>query len=130
LRLWADGDYAGATEASGRTATENPRGGLAVQFAHIGDFAFGCSHMLRDRIARVLPRWRAAPGEGFILGMRAFGRGDHAEAVARLLPVRGKANRFGDSHARRDVFSWTLMEAALRPPPRTGNPISKRNLLL
>src|SRR3712207_7255120 len=37
-----------------------------------------------------------------------------AEAVAQLLPIRGKANRFGGSHAQRDVFSWTLMEAALR----------------
>ncbi|CAA9259431.1 MAG: FIG140336: TPR domain protein, partial [uncultured Acetobacteraceae bacterium] len=48
------------------------------------------------------------------LGFAAFGRGDYAEAVAQLLPIRAKANRFGGSHAQRDVFSWTLMEAALR----------------
>ena len=31
-----------------------------------------------------------------------------------LLPVRAKANRFGGSHAQRDMFSWTLTEAAIR----------------
>ena len=47
-------------------------------------------------------------------GLMAFGRGDHAGAVGELLPVRGIANRFGGSHAQRDVLSWTLCEAALR----------------
>ena len=63
-RLWADGDLAGAVEAWGRVAIENPRDGLAIQFAHIGDFAIGYSHMLRDRVARALPHWRGAAGEG------------------------------------------------------------------
>jgi hypothetical protein len=31
-----------------------------------------------------------------------------------LLPLRAKANRFGGSHAQRDMFSWTLTEAAVR----------------
>src|SRR3712207_2008602 len=82
-RLWADGDLAGAVEAWGRTAIEHPRDGLAIQFAHIGDFALGYSHMLRDRVARALPHWRGAPGQGFILGMHAFGleeSGDYAAA--------------------------------------------------
>ena len=30
------------------------------------------------------------------------------------MPLRGKANRFGGSHAQRDIFSWTLTEAAIR----------------
>jgi tetratricopeptide (TPR) repeat protein len=47
-------------------------------------------------------------------GIQAFGRGRYAEAIDRLLPLRGKANRFGGSHAQRDIFSWTLVEAALR----------------
>lgn len=34
--------------------------------------------------------------------------------MARILPVRGIANRFGGSHAQRDVLSWTLCEAAIR----------------
>jgi hypothetical protein len=35
-----------------------------------------------------------------------------------MLPLRGKASRFGGSHAQRDVFSWTLTEAAIRAGDR------------
>jgi hypothetical protein len=47
-------------------------------------------------------------------GFAAFGRGEYAKAIELLAPVRGKANRFGGSHAQRDMFSWTLTEAAIR----------------
>ena len=47
-------------------------------------------------------------------GLLAFGQGDYAAAVRHILPVRGIANRFGGSHAQRDVLSWTLCEAAIR----------------
>jgi tetratricopeptide (TPR) repeat protein len=47
-------------------------------------------------------------------GLTAFGHGDHEGAIAHILPVRGIANRFGGSHAQRDVLSWTLCEAAIR----------------
>jgi hypothetical protein len=47
-------------------------------------------------------------------GLAAFGQGDFAGAVRQILPVRGIANRFGGSHAQRDVLSWTLCEAAIR----------------
>lgn len=47
-------------------------------------------------------------------GFAAFGRGDYAQTIELLLPLRAKANRFGGSHAQRDVFSWTLTEAAIR----------------
>lgn len=47
-------------------------------------------------------------------GLMAFGRGDYAQAIERSLPLRGKAYRFGGSHAQRDLFSWTLTEAAVR----------------
>jgi hypothetical protein len=47
-------------------------------------------------------------------GLAAFGRGQYAQAIDRLLPLRAMANRFGGSHAQRDMFSWTLTEAALR----------------
>lgn len=30
------------------------------------------------------------------------------------MPLRANANRFGGSHAQRDVLSWTLTEAAIR----------------
>ena len=47
-------------------------------------------------------------------GFAAFGRGAYAQAIELLLPLRAKANRFGGSHAQRDMFSWTLTEAAIR----------------
>jgi tetratricopeptide (TPR) repeat protein len=86
VRAWTQGDIAGATELWGRTAMDHPRDLLAVQLAHIGDFFLGYSHMLRDRVARVLPHWhRDIPGYGFILGMQAFGleeSGEYARAEA------------------------------------------------
>ena len=46
--------------------------------------------------------------------MRVFGRGDPALAVRLLRSIRSTANRFGGSHAQRDVIDLTLVEAALR----------------
>ena len=47
-------------------------------------------------------------------GLFAFHRGDYAQAVASLQPVRYEIWRIGGSHAQRDVVDWTLTEAALR----------------
>jgi tetratricopeptide (TPR) repeat protein len=44
----------------------------------------------------------------------AYAAGDYSKTVDLLLPVRPIANRFGGSHAQRDVLSLTLIEAALR----------------
>jgi hypothetical protein len=44
----------------------------------------------------------------------AFGRGDHATALDLLLGVRAIAQRFGGSHAQRDLIHLTACEAALR----------------
>lgn len=46
--------------------------------------------------------------------IKAFGDGDYAETVRLLRPVRDVANRFGGSHAQRDVLDLTLIEAAFR----------------
>ena len=46
--------------------------------------------------------------------MQAFGRGDPALAVRLLRSIRSMANRFGGSHAQRDVIDLTLIEAASR----------------
>ena len=54
-----------------------------------------------------------------VKGFAAFGRGEYAEAIELLLPLRAKANRCGGSHAQRDMFSWTLTEAAIRLGNRT-----------
>ena len=44
----------------------------------------------------------------------AFGRGAWDEALDRLLAVRPIAQRFGGSHAQRDLIALTAFEAALR----------------
>ena len=47
-------------------------------------------------------------------GLTAFHRGDYAGTVEHLLPARFELWRIGGSHAQRDVFDWTLAEAAGR----------------
>jgi tetratricopeptide (TPR) repeat protein len=44
----------------------------------------------------------------------AFASGRYTEAVEKLANVRGIAQRFGGSHAQRDVLSLTLLQAAIR----------------
>ncbi len=86
-RAWLDGDWERAIERWGGASIAHPRDLLALQLAHVGDFFLGHSHMLRDRVARVLPHWnRDVPGYGFVEGMYAFGleeAGDYAQAEAR-----------------------------------------------
>ena len=73
-RAWLEGDFARSVQLYGEIAVEHPRDLLAVQTAHIGDFALGQSTLLRDRLAQVLPHWNAdVPGYGYVLGMHAFG---------------------------------------------------------
>lgn len=87
VRAWAEGDWVKAAECWGQASIEYPRDLLALQLAHASDFFLGSSHMLRDRIARVLPHWnRSVPGYGFTQGMYAFGleeSGAYAEAEER-----------------------------------------------
>ena len=87
VRAWLDGDWERATEHWGRVSIAYPRDLPALQFAHVGDFFLGSSHLLRDRVARVLPHWHAdVHGHGFVEGMYAFGleeAGDYAQAESR-----------------------------------------------
>ena len=53
-------------------------------------------------------------GRSATLAVQAFGDGDYARAVTLLRPVRSGANRFGGSHAQRDLIDLTLLEAAAR----------------
>lgn len=46
--------------------------------------------------------------------LMSFARGDYADVVQRLLPIRTIANRFGGSNAQRDLIHLTLVESALR----------------
>ena len=59
------------------------------------------------------------------MAIRAFGRGQYAEAIAHLEPVRDIAHRFGGSHAQRDALTLTLIEAAIR----SGRPALARHYI-
>jgi tetratricopeptide (TPR) repeat protein len=73
---------------------------------------------------------RATKGEGsnaamtrevglpLALGLLAFAEGRHAEAAHRLAPLPLIAQRFGGSHAQRDVIALTRLEATLRAGDR------------
>jgi hypothetical protein len=53
-------------------------------------------------------------GHPVALAISAFGDRAYAETVRQIRSVRNIANRFGGSHAQRDVLDLTLIEAALR----------------
>jgi hypothetical protein len=44
----------------------------------------------------------------------AFAHNNFTRAVELLRPIRTRTNRFGGSHAQRDVIEQTLIEAARR----------------
>lgn len=77
------------TEAAVRLDRHNmefPHDILGLQAGHLMDFYRANARNLRDRLARVLPKWsKDQPGYGIILGMYAFGleeAGDYAQAEA------------------------------------------------
>jgi tetratricopeptide (TPR) repeat protein len=51
--------------------------------------------------------------------LRAFEQADYDVAIDELQRVRGFSNRFGGSHAQRDILQLTVTEAALRGGKRT-----------
>ena len=51
--------------------------------------------------------------------MLAFREARYDDAIARLLPLRPLAARFGGSNAQRDVLTQTLLEAAIRGGRKT-----------
>lgn len=83
-RAWFRGDLVTASRIFDDILVDHPRDLLALQMGHTADFYLGDAINLRDRVARVLPRWDdGVPGFGHVLGMHAFGleeMGDHAAA--------------------------------------------------
>ena len=59
-------------------------------------------------------RFTAAVGAPAARAVQAFADGDHAGCVRLLRSIRSGAQRFGGSHAQRDVLDLTLLEAARR----------------
>ena len=106
-------------------------------FARAGNYAFNDAHAVMafigggqpdgvDEVMEAQDRAMAGAGDNarfirdvgrpVVLGLKAFGDGDYAgciDALQRVIPI---ANRFGGSHAQRDLLDLTLMEAALRQP--------------
>lgn len=63
-------------------------------------------------------RWAAETGADLVDGFTAHWKGEHDAAVQHLCRARHIANRFGGSHAQRDIIDWTLTESALRTGQR------------
>lgn len=61
-----------------------------------------------------VPGWTRDTGLPLIEGFVAFWRGDFPLATEKLYGARYIVNRFGGSHAQRDIIDWTLTEAAVR----------------
>ena len=53
-------------------------------------------------------------GMPLVAAAEAFTNANYAQAIELMEPVRDIANRFGGSHAQRDLISLTLIEAAIR----------------
>ena len=53
-------------------------------------------------------------GVPLVEGLIAFHRGEYADCVEHLFPLRAEIWRIGGSRAQRDIVDWTLTAAALR----------------
>jgi tetratricopeptide (TPR) repeat protein len=63
-------------------------------------------------------------------GLHAFARGEYRIAVERIAPVEHRIIEVGGSHAQREVFHDTLLEAALRAGhPERARPLLERRLV-
>lgn len=84
LEQLLEGQWTAAAETLDRHAADYPHDIVALQSGHLMDFYRASARNLRDRIARVLPKWPAdMPGYSILLGMHAFGleeTGDYARA--------------------------------------------------
>src|SRR5690606_9814751 len=59
-------------------------------------------------------RFTSEVGHPLCLAIQAFAAGDPADSVRLIRPLRAIAQRFGGSHAQRDLLDLTLLEAARR----------------
>jgi hypothetical protein len=106
---WLEGDFHRSIELYGRIVLDYPRDLLALQVAHVGDFALGQQRLLRDRLVQVVPHWSDdTPGAGFVLGMLAFGLEETnlfgmAETTARRALERNRRDPWA-VHAVAHVF--------------------------
>jgi hypothetical protein len=63
-------------------------------------------------------------------GLHAFAREDYHDAVAKIAPIDERIIEVGGSHAQREVFHDTLLEAALRAgEAERARPLLERRLV-
>ena len=99
-----------------------PRPGLA--FADIHAALAYAGHGDGVALAKLIEAFREAEGAGRLPsgpvpaalaeGLAAFAVGDYAGAIRHIEPVADGAIRLGGSHAQRDIFEETLIQAYLR----------------
>lgn len=84
LKALTIGNWTEAAERLNRHNADYPQDLLGLQAGHLADFYCANARNLRDRMARVLPKWSPdIPGYPIVLGMYAFGleeAGDYARA--------------------------------------------------
>ena len=74
LDLLVEGEWSAAATSLDRHNADHPHDIVALPCGHLMDFSRANARSLRDRIARVLPKWSAEmPGYSILLGMHAFG---------------------------------------------------------
>ena len=115
------GRWHAAAQVLEDVAIDFPHDLLALQVGHLLDFFRGDARMLRDRIARALPRWsKDMPGHHVMLGLHAFGleeSGDYAAAeTSGRMAVEREARDAWAQHAvahvmemqgrQRDGIAW------------------------
>ena len=87
----------------------------ALAFAAAGDDeALG---RLMDGLREIGHRGDAVAEEvtlPLVQGIHSFAQGDYSRAVELIEPIAGQLTRMGGSHAQREVFEDTLLEAYLR----------------
>jgi len=73
LAAWCAGDIRRTNEIWEEILIDHPHDILALRLAHTMHFFLGDLELMRDSMARVMPRWHEdVPGYGFVLGCRAF----------------------------------------------------------
>ena len=101
---YAFNDFHGVVALSGAGRTDDARAVVNRLERYVVDGTPPRSnHMMTSEVG--LPASRAVV---------AYAEGRHDDVVDELLPVRTLTNRFGGSHAQRDILHRTLTESAIR----------------
>ncbi|MCI0545803.1 MAG: hypothetical protein L0027_00790 [Candidatus Rokubacteria bacterium] len=89
---------------------------VGMALAAAGDWTSAETQLgrLRDRGKKTRNRTLPEVVVPLLEGLHAFARGDHAGAAAAIAPIESRIIEVGGSHAQREVFHDTLLEATLR----------------